>query len=187
MKKILRSILLIVSVIAALCFAACGSSKSADSSAAAASSAASVESSSVSSSDTQSESPELVTGNTAGSVTVVEDGEYSDKEHVALYIHEFGHLPSNYVTKNEAEAAGWVSSEGNLNTVLPGKSIGGDRYGNYEDMLPDGYSYTECDINYNPDNDTENPVYRGAERIIFNDEGMVFYTDDHYQTFTQLY
>ena len=122
-------------------------------------------------------------------ITVSEDGEYIDKDHVALYIHTYGCLPSNFVTKKEAEAAGWDSRSGNLNTILPGKSIGGNRYGNYEGLLPqaDGRQYYECDINYNPDGITDEPVYRGSERIIYSNDGLVFYTCDHYESFEQLF
>ena len=110
---------------------------------------------------------------------VTEDGEYTSPEDVALYIHTFGHLPGNYITKNEARDLGWDSSRGNLWDVAPGKSIGGDRFGNYEGLLPDG-NYRECDVNYEGG-------YRGAERLIYDQNGSVYYTNDHYQSFTQLY
>ena len=122
-------------------------------------------------------------------ITVEEDGEYSDKEHVALYIHTYGRLPSNYVTKKEAEAAGWDSGAGNLYRVLPGKSIGGSRFNNYEGLLPEasGRKYYECDINYNPKGKTSGRVSRGAERIVYSNDGLIFYTSDHYRTFEKLY
>ena len=116
----------------------------------------------------------------AGSVT--EDGEYTSKEEVAEYIHLFGHLPDNYITKREAEDLGWVSSKGNLWKVAPGKSIGGSRFGNYEGLLPDkkGRKYYECDIDFDGS-------YRGPERIIYSNDGLIYYTADHYKTFEQLY
>ena len=125
----------------------------------------------------------------AAQLSVEEDGEYSDKEHVALYLHTYGHLPSNYVTKKEAEASGWDSGEGNLYQVLPGKSIGGGRFGNYEGRLPEasGRQYYECDINYNPEGKTSGRVTRGPERIVYSNDGLIFYTADHYETFEQLY
>ena len=110
---------------------------------------------------------------------VQEDGEYTSPEDVALYIHTFGHLPDNYITKNEARDLGWDSSQGNLWDVAPGKSIGGDRFGNYEGLLPEG-NYRECDVNYEGG-------YRGAERLIYSQDGSVYYTNDHYKSFTQLY
>ena len=117
-------------------------------------------------------------------IEVREDGEYTDKEHVALYIHAYGHLPSNYITKDEARDAGWDSSKGNLDEVCPGKSIGGDRFGNYEELLPKkkGRKYTECDIDYNPKKGS-----RGAKRIVFSNDGLIYYTGDHYNTFELLY
>ena len=36
-----------------------------------------------------------------------EDGSYTTKEDVALYLHQYGHLPSNFITKKEAREAGW--------------------------------------------------------------------------------
>ena len=113
---------------------------------------------------------------------VEEDGTYTSKEEVALYLHLFGHLPDNYITKNEAKDLGWVNSEGNLDEVAPGKSIGGDRFGNYEGQLPEkkGRKYFECDIDYEGG-------YRESKRIIFSNDGLVFYTEDHYNTFEQLY
>ena len=111
-----------------------------------------------------------------------ENGIYTSKEDVALYIHTYNKLPKNYITKAEAEDLGWISSKGNLKKVAPGKSIGGDRCGNYEGKLPKarGRSYTECDID-------SDGGYRNSKRIIFSNDGLVFYTEDHYETFEQLY
>ena len=113
---------------------------------------------------------------------VTEDGTYTSKEEVALYIHLFGHLPDNFITKQEARDLGWVSSKGNLNKVAPGKSIGGDRFGNYEGLLPEkkGRKYFECDID-------ADGGYRGAKRIIYSNDGLVYYTEDHYESFELLY
>lgn len=111
-----------------------------------------------------------------------EDGSYTDKNNVALYIHVYGHLPNNYLTKSQAEKLGWNSKEGNLQDVAPGKSIGGSHFGNYDSALPnaDGRQYKECDIDYEGG-------HRNAKRIIFSNDGLVFYTDDHYKTFEQIY
>lgn len=110
------------------------------------------------------------------------DGSYTGKEDVALYIHTYGTLPNNFITKKQAEDAGWVSKEGNLWEVAPGKSIGGSRFGNYEGQLPEekGRTYKECDIDFDGS-------YRGTKRIIFSNDGLIFYTGDHYKTFEQLY
>ncbi len=115
-------------------------------------------------------------------LTVTEDGEYTSKDEVALYIHTFGHLPSNYITKKEAQDLGWDSSQGNLNKVAPGKSIGGDKFGNREGLLPkkSGRQYYECDIDYKKGK-------RNGKRIVFSNDGLVYYTDDHYESYTLLY
>ena len=108
-----------------------------------------------------------------------EDGSFCDRDGVAAYIRAYGHLPANYMTKKDAEAKGW--SGGSLDKVVPGKSIGGDRFGNYEGLLPKqkGRTYYECDI------DTEGKSSRGAKRIIFSNDGLIFYTDDHYESFSE--
>ena len=115
-------------------------------------------------------------------VTVEEGGSYTSKDEVALYLYGFEELPSNFITKNEAKDLGWISSKGNLQDVAPGMSIGGDRFGNYEGLLPKekNRQYYECDINYEGGR-------RGAERIIFSNDGLVYYTGDHYKSFEQLY
>ena len=114
--------------------------------------------------------------------TVEKDGWYTTKEEVALYIHTYGRLPGNFISKTKARNRGWVASEGNLDEVCPGMSIGGSQYYNDEGQLPDkrGRSWTECDINYHGG-------FRGAERIVFSNDGLIFYTGDHYETFEQLY
>ena len=104
---------------------------------------------------------------------------YTTPEDVAEYIHIYSELPPNFITKNEAKKLGWESSKGNLWDVAPNMSIGGDTFGNREGLLPDG-KYYECDVNYNGG-------YRGSERLIFSDDGRIYYTNDHYQTFEQFY
>ena len=115
-------------------------------------------------------------------VSVEESGEYTSKDEVAAYLNEFGHLPDNFITKKEAQALGWESKEGNLDEVAPGKSIGGDYFGNYEEVLLDaeGRTYHECDIDYEGG-------FRNAKRIVYSDDGLIYYTEDHYETFELLY
>ena len=110
-----------------------------------------------------------------------EGGSYTSKEDVALYIHLYGHLPDNFITKEQAQKLGWRG--GSLEKFAPGKSIGGDRFGNYERQLPKkkGRYYTECDI------DTRGAKSRGSKRIVFSNDGLIYYTDDHYVSFTLLY
>lgn len=111
-----------------------------------------------------------------------ESSYYYETNDVALYLHTFGHLPPNYITKNQAKEKGWVADKGNLWDVAEGMVIGGDYYGNYEDKLADasGRKYYECDVNYEGG-------YRNAYRIVFSNDGLIYYTKDHYETFTRLY
>ena len=114
-------------------------------------------------------------------LSVTEDGWYDSKDEVALYLHTFGHLPDNYVTKREARNAGWEN--GSLEKFFPGCSIGGDVFQNREGLLPKakGRTYYECDI------DTAGQKSRGAKRIVFSDDGLIYYTDNRYESFTLLY
>ena len=131
--------------------------------------------------DTQpSNTPEADDSSTV-TPAIDEDGSYTSKEDVALYIHTYGHLPGNFITKKEAQALGW--SGGSLEPYAPGKCIGGSHFGNYEGLLPeaDGRSYTECDI------DTLGANSRGAKRIVFSNDGLIYYTGDHYASFELLY
>lgn len=111
-----------------------------------------------------------------------ENGFHFKPEEVAEYIHTYQKLPKNYITKKEAVALGWVSNEGNLWDVTEKMSIGGDVFGNREGKLPkdNQRKWYECDVNYNGG-------YRGSERIIFSNDGLIYYTDDHYNSFTKLY
>ena len=129
-----------------------------------------------------SETPAETPAETPSEETLDEDGCYTTPEDVALYIHTYGKLPCNFITKNEAKKLGWVSNKGNLWDVTDQMSIGGDRFGNYEGLLPDaeGRKWTECDVNYEGG-------FRGSERILFSNDGLIYYTDDHYKSFTQLY
>ena len=108
--------------------------------------------------------------------------DYSDSDEVALYLHVFEELPPNYLTKAEARSLGWDSRSGNLWSVAPGMSIGGDRFGNREGNLPEarGRNWYECDVNYFGG-------YRGAERLLFSNDGLIYYSGDHYQSFELLY
>ncbi len=112
---------------------------------------------------------------------IEEDGTYTTKEDVVRYIHTYGHLPENFITKKQAQALGWEG--GSLEPYAPGKCIGGSRFGNYEGTLPekDGRTYTECDI------DTLGASKRGGKRIVFSNDGLSYYTEDHYETFEPLY
>ena len=114
-------------------------------------------------------------------VLLDEDGTYNSVEDVSLYLYTYDHLPDNYITKNEARDLGWTG--GSVEQVAPGCAIGGDRFGNREGILPkaEGRQYYECDI------DTIGETSRGAKRIVWSDDGLIYYTEDHYESFTLLY
>ena len=128
-----------------------------------------------------SEDADTLSDDDASAPQIDEDGAYTSKDDVALYIHTYGHLPDNFITKKDAQALGWPG--GSLEPYAPGKCIGGSRFGNYEGLLPeaDGRTYTECDI------DTLGADSRGGKRIVFSNDGLIYYTEDHYETFELLY
>lgn len=134
-----------------------------------------------------SEIPKDLTNNNEATISelenkIDEDGVYSSPEEVAEYIHLYEKLPQNFITKKEAMDLGWDNEKGNLWDVTDKMSIGGDSFGNREGLLPksDGRKYYECDVNYEGG-------YRGAERIVYSNDGLIFYTNDHYKSFEQLY
>jgi len=106
----------------------------------------------------------------------------TDPQQIVNYLDRYGELPENFITKKEARALGWDSSYNYVGDVAPGKSIGGDRFGNYEGQLPDrkGRQWYECDTGYKGKK-------RGPTRLLFSSDGLYYYTDDHYKTFTQMY
>lgn len=185
MKKLLSLILALLLIFS---FAACGSSPTVEPSAPPApsetvsvSSEAEPPSSKPVEEKSQAPPPESSEAEESPEEQLPEDGSYTAKEDIALYIHLYGKLPSNFITKKQAEKLGW--SGGSVEKYAPGKCIGGSRFGNYEGLLPkkDGRTYTECDI------DTLGAKSRGAKRIVFSNDGLVYYTDDHYKSFELLY
>ncbi len=157
------------------------SSSSTESSSSLSSTESSSSSSSTESSSSSSSTESSSSSSSTESAVIDENGSYTSKDDVALYIHVYGRLPSNFISKNEAEKLGW--SGGSLEPYAPGKCIGGSRFGNYEGLLPkkSGRTYTECDI------DTLGKKSRGAKRIVFSNDGLIYYTDDHYASFELLY
>lgn len=107
---------------------------------------------------------------------------YYSKEEVAAYIHEYDRLPVNYLTKSEAYKLGWDADKGNLWEVTDKGCIGGDVFGNREKLLPEAEEriYYECDVDYSGG-------YRNSHRLIYSSDGLIYYTEDHYSSFTQLY
>jgi guanyl-specific ribonuclease Sa len=130
--------------------------------------------------ETTTERYDVVSADEDSSKALIDEyGIYDSKDEVALYIVTYDKLPSNYITKKEAKKLGW--SGGSLESYAPGKCIGGDYFGNYEGNLPEDAQYHECDI------DTLGKKSRGAKRIVYSDDGYIYYTEDHYETFELLY
>jgi len=123
----------------------------------------------------------LVACGTETSMSVVKGEAYDTAPEVAEYIEVYDELPVNYLTKAEARERGWIADEGNLWEVAPGASIGGDYFGNFEELLPEaeGRDYYEADIEYDGG-------YRNAKRLVFSNDGLYFYTDDHYESFDEV-
>lgn len=95
-------------------------------------------------------------------------------------IEATGRLPKRYITKNEAERAGWRPGQ-DLCRSAPGRSIGGDRFGNREKRLPEapGRRWTEADIDYDCGR-------RDAKRLVFSSDRLIYLTVDHYESFHEV-
>ena len=120
-------------------------------------------------------------GEVAAKDNLPEYGEYYyDLENVVLYLEIYDELPPNYITKRQAQEFGWEG--GSVEKYKKGAAIGGDTFGNREGLLPKaaGRSYTECDI------DTNGYSSRGSRRLVFSNDGLYFYTSDHYETFSEV-
>lgn len=115
---------------------------------------------------------------TDSTAAIEEDGWYYSADDVSLYLYTYGQLPENFITKDEARELGWEG--GSVEVYAPGYAIGGDSFGNREGILPEDEIYYECDI------DTNGKDSRGAKRIVFSDD-LIYYTEDHYESFTLLY
>ena len=123
-----------------------------------------------------------VTETPAVAEPTAEPGPLDEAQRIADYIFEHGELPDNFITKKEAQALGWDKYINKVSDVAPGKSIGGDYFGNYEKQLPvvQGRKYYEADCFYFGGD-------RNEYRIIYSNDGHVWFTGDHYQTFTELF
>lgn len=191
-----RKLLSLISFLCLFTLLLCGCGSTAESSSGNASESASASASSdavtTALGSDESQSPDLVLSSDAEIIaeieaaevpdgtklSVEEDGVYTSKDEVSLYLQTYGHLPSNFITKSEAKKLGWEG--GSLEKYAPGKCIGGDVYGNYEGLLPEEDEYHECDI------DTLGADSRGSKRLVYSDTA-IYYTDDHYESFTLLF
>ena len=176
------------------------SSKATSSSSAGKISSSSKESSSSSqtksSSSTQANSSSSVASSSSVEVksiyeAVQESGKYTTKDSVAAYLCKFDKLPSNYVGKDEGQnlyesKTGKTFEKWNFNPwTTIGVMIGGDKFNNYasnasnyHETLPEG-SYREADVEYSAKN-------RGTKRLVYQSDCIIYYTADHYETFSRL-
>ena len=97
------------------------------------------------------------------------------------WIKYLGELPDYYLTREAAQEVGWVDWKGNLAEVAPGIMIFGGVYYNDKSLLPqkEGRTWYEADINYNGG-------FRGNDRIVYSNDGLIFVTYDHYKTFVEI-
>lgn len=105
----------------------------------------------------------------------------TQQQTVVSYLQQHRRLPDYYVTKKQAREQGWDPRSGNLCSVLPGKAIGGDRFSNREGQLPaaGGRVWREADINYQCGR-------RGADRLLYSSDGLIFVSRDHYKNFIRV-
>ena len=97
------------------------------------------------------------------------------------YIKYYKTLPDYYITSKTAKAKGWNPKSGNLDKVAPDCMLFGGVYSNKDGRLPDSYGrvWYEADINYISG-------YRNKSRLLFSNDGLIFVTYNHYQTFCEV-
>lgn len=110
---------------------------------------------------------------TLNDVSISESGYYTSMIEVGTYIYTYHKLPGNFRTKDNFNRFDYT----NENKL----SVGGDTFYNREGLLPykQGRTYTECDIDYTGNS-------RNAKRIVFSSDFLIFYTSNHYSSFSIL-
>ena len=95
-----------------------------------------------------------------------------------------GKLPSNYVTKAQAQAAGWSKGKA-LGNYVPGGQIGGDIFANSTGIVPDapGRIWYEADIGLNSQ---MSRAKQPGTRLLYSSDGLTYITSDHYDTAQEL-
>ena len=90
-------------------------------------------------------------------------------------------LPDYYLTKDQAAERGWISTKGNLADIAPNMLIGGDVFTNAEHSLPSAPKriWHEADFDYVSG-------MRNGKRILYSNDGLIYVTYDHYNTYTQM-
>lgn len=103
------------------------------------------------------------------------------KDGADYWLKRYQTIPDYYLSKEEAKTLGWKAILGNLSDVAPDKMIGGDIYQNRNGHLPQapGRIWYEADINYTGG-------YRTRHRIFYSNDGLIFVTYDHYETFVEI-
>ena len=94
----------------------------------------------VSAAQAQSDKPAQQTDTVPEQDALPEDGSYTERDDVALYLLTYGHLPGNFITKAEARALGWPG--GGLEEYAPIHPLQ-DRYHRF---LCKGQSHKCCAV-----------------------------------------
>lgn len=107
--------------------------------------------------------------------------QLTQQDRVIYYIRQNQRLPDYYLTKRQARSLGWDARTANLCQVLPGRAIGGDRFFNREQQLPQNKHriWYEADINYRCGR-------RQVDRLLYSNDGLIYITWDHYRYFIQM-
>ena len=89
-------------------------------------------------------------------------------------------FPDYYILKEEALTKGWKPGKW-LSNFVPEKMIISGRYYNDNQHLPQsvGRVWYEADINYKSGK-------RNGQRILWSNDGLIFVTYDHYETFYEI-
>jgi hypothetical protein len=104
----------------------------------------------------------------------------ADFVEVVESVRTTGRLPDRYVDKRQARALGWEPGS-DLCDSAPDRVIGGDRFQNREGRLPAaaGRQWFEADLDFDCGR-------RGAKRLVFSNDGLIFVTTDHYESFVEV-
>lgn len=96
-------------------------------------------------------------------------------------IKYYGRLPGYYIDKATAKKMGWSGLKGNLSKIAPGCMIGGEVFKNLSGKLPykHGRIWYEADLNYLNG-------YRNSDRVLYSNDGLIFVTYDHYESFIEV-
>ena len=96
------------------------------------------------------------------------------------HIKNVNKLPDNYITKEELKSFHWKRGKAPSN-YAPGKIVGGNIYKNDDLHLPHEMKriWYEADINYVQGK-------RNSQRLVYSDDGLIFVTYNHYQTFYEI-